>query len=74
MSIKLGEDSMSLKINGTEIVAVVRLDDLWGVTGWPRLRSRNEAITALTLAERLLAGYGDEDPFVTARREELRGG
>jgi hypothetical protein len=29
-----------------------------------RLFCRNQAITALTLAERLAAGYGDDDPFV----------
>jgi hypothetical protein len=32
---------------------------------------RNEAITALTLAERLAAGYGDDDPFVINWREKL---
>jgi hypothetical protein len=63
MSIKINDDSMSLEIN--------RLDHLWRVTGWPRLLSRNEAITALTLAERLANGYGDDDPFVVGWREEL---
>jgi hypothetical protein len=71
MSIKINEDSMSLEINGAEITAAVRLDHLWRVTGWPRLLSRNEAITALTLAERLANGYGDDDPFVAGWREEL---
>jgi hypothetical protein len=70
MSIKINEDFMSLEINGAE-VAAVRLDHLWRVTGWPRLLSRNEAITALTLAERLGNGYGDDDPFVAGWREEL---
>jgi len=37
----------------------------WTVSGWPnRLYTRNEAITAMVLAERLAAGYGDDDPFV----------
>ena len=71
MSIKINEDSMTLEINGAEITAAVRLDHLWRVTGWPRLLSRNEAITALTLAERLAIGYGDDGPFVTGWREEL---
>jgi hypothetical protein len=35
-----------------------------------RLFSRNQAITALTLAERLAVGYGD-DTFVMAWRKEL---
>jgi hypothetical protein len=71
MSIKINEDSMSLEINGAEVVAAVRLDRLWRVTGWPRLLSRNEAITALTLAERLANGFGEDDPFVAGWREEL---
>jgi hypothetical protein len=33
--------------------------------------SRNRAITAMTLAERLAAGYGNDDPFVIGWREEL---
>jgi hypothetical protein len=64
------DDSMSLEINGATVKAAVRLDNLWRVTSWPRLLTRNEAITAL-LAERLLAGYGDDDPFVAGWREEL---
>ena len=31
----------------------------------------NQAITAMVLAERLVAGYGDDDPFVIGWREEL---
>jgi hypothetical protein len=71
MSIKINKESMSLEINGAEVIAAVRLDHLWRVTGWPRLLTRNEAITALVLAERLLAGYGDDEPFVAEWREEL---
>ena len=33
--------------------------------------TRNQAITAMALAERLDAGYGDDDPFVLGWREEL---
>jgi hypothetical protein len=37
----------------------------WIVSTHPaRLFSYNQAITALTLAERLATGYGDDDPFV----------
>jgi hypothetical protein len=63
MALHINDDSMSLEINGAAVKAAVRLDNLWRVTGWPRLLTRNEAITALVLAERLLAGYGDDDPF-----------
>jgi hypothetical protein len=52
MSIKINEDSMTLEINGAAVEAAVRLDTLWRVTGWPRLLTRNEAITALVLAQR----------------------
>jgi hypothetical protein len=36
-----------------------------------RLFTRNQAITAMVLAERLAVGYGDDDPFVLGWREEL---
>ena len=71
MALHINDDSMSLEINGAAVKAAVRLDNLWRVTGWPRLLTRNEAITALVLAERLLVGYGDDDPFVAGWREEL---
>jgi hypothetical protein len=44
----------------------------WIVSTHPaRLFCRNQAITALTLAERVAHGCGDEDPFVKAWRKEL---
>jgi hypothetical protein len=44
----------------------------WTVSGLPRrLFTRNQAITAMVLAERLAAGYGDDDPFIIGWREEL---
>jgi hypothetical protein len=44
----------------------------WIVSYLPsRLLSRNQAITAMVLAERLAAGYGDDDLFVIGWREEL---
>jgi hypothetical protein len=39
--------------------------DAWIVSGLPhRLFSRDQAITAMVLAERLAAGYGTDDLFV----------
>jgi len=35
------------------------------------LFTRNQAITAMVLAERLAAGYGGDDPFVVGWRDEL---
>ena len=44
----------------------------WTVSGLPRrLFNRNQAITAMVLAERLAAGFGEDDPFVIGWREEL---
>ena len=44
----------------------------WIVSGLPcRLFYRNQAITAMVLAERLAAGYGDDDLFIIGWREEL---
>jgi hypothetical protein len=44
----------------------------WAVSGLPRrLFTRDQAITAMVLAERLAAGYGDDDLFVLGWREEL---
>jgi len=44
----------------------------WIVAGLPcRLFDRNQAITAMVLAEWLAVGYGDDDPFVIGWREEL---
>lgn len=44
----------------------------WIVSIHPlRLFHRDQAVTALTLAERLAAGFGDNDPFVKTCRNEL---
>ena len=44
----------------------------WTVPGLPhRLFTRDQAITAMVLAERLAAGYGDDDLFIVGWREEL---
>jgi hypothetical protein len=69
MGVHITDDSMSLEIGGATVNAAVRLDNLWRVTGWPRLLSRNEAITALTLAEWLLSGRSADALCVAAWRE-----
>jgi hypothetical protein len=44
----------------------------WIVSCHPgRLFTRNQAITAMVLAERFAAGCGEDDPFVVGWREEL---
>ncbi len=79
MSTMINDDSMSLEIDGQVIVtaefrehAAADGHGAWTVSCHPgRLFTQNQAITAMVLAERLAAGYGDDDPFVVGWREEL---
>jgi hypothetical protein len=70
---------MSAENNG-RVIATARYSERvpddgrgeWIVSDRPsRLFTRNQAITATVLAERLAAGFGDDDPFVIGWREEL---
>jgi hypothetical protein len=78
MSTKINDCSMSLEIDG-RVMATAEFREHAAADGqrvvvstYPRrLFTRNQAITAMTLAERLAAGYGDDDPFVIGWREEL---
>jgi hypothetical protein len=79
MSTKIDNDSMSLEIDGCVIAtaefrehAAVDGHGAWIVSSHPgRLFTRNQAITAMVLAERLAVGHGDDDLFVIGWREEL---
>ncbi len=51
--------------------AGLRADGLWQVTTWPELLDRNQAITALTVAELLVQGYPTGHPVVIALLGEL---
>ena len=79
MTIRIYDDTMTLKVDD-RVVATARFSQraaadgngAWIVSTHPaRLFSRDQAITALTLAERLGAGYSDDDPFVIGWRKEL---
>jgi len=79
MSTKINDDSISLEIDG-QVIATAKFREhaaadghgAWIVSCHPaRLFARNQAITVMVLAERLAAGYGDNDPFVIGWREEL---
>lgn len=79
MAVRIDEDSMVLEIDG-DIVATAQCTgqaETYGNSAWivsthpARQFSRDQAITALTLAERLAAGFGDDDPFIQGWREEL---
>jgi hypothetical protein len=77
-STKINDDFMSLEIDG-RVIATAQFREhaaadgrgAWIVSCHPgRLFTRNQAITAMVLAERLAAGYGDDDLFVIGWREE----
>jgi hypothetical protein len=69
MAIQVADDFMALEVNGA-VIATARFsryaaadgNRAWIVSTHPA----RQAITALTLAERLAAGYGDDDPFVAS--------
>lgn len=77
--IEITDEYMSLAVDGEAIAdahfsqhAAGNGNGAWIVSTHPaRLFTRNNAITALSLAERLAAGYGDDDLFVIDMRAEL---
>ena len=79
MAGRIDDDFMSAEYDGHLVATARYYEDaagdgrgVWAVSGWPgRLFTRNQAITAMVLAERLAAGYGDDDLFVIGWREEL---
>jgi hypothetical protein len=73
MAIEFLEHLMSVEADGSVVTAATWAGgDQWVAGTWPRYVTRHQAITALPIAERLVAGYGDNDPFVLAWPEELR--
>jgi len=77
--LEITDEYMSLTVDD-EVIATARFSQqaaangngAWIVSIHPaRLFSRNQAITALTVAERLAVGYGDDDPHVIGWRKEL---
>ncbi|MCO6009739.1 hypothetical protein NE236_32690 [Actinoallomurus purpureus] len=73
MAIEINDDSMSAEAAGTVIATATRAGDRWAVSTWPDALTRNQAITALTLAEWLATGHGDDDPFTIAWRTKPQG-
>ena len=79
MAARIDDDFMTAEHDG-RVIATARCSacaaadgqGAWIISGWPgRLLTRSQAITAMVLAERLAAGYGDDDLFVIGWREEL---
>jgi hypothetical protein len=73
MPIKIEDEFMSLEVDGAVLAtARKRTEGWWEASHWPRFFDRNQAITALTIAELLEAGRDSSDPLIRALREELR--
>ena len=79
MAIQISDDFMAVEANGA-LIATARFSQYaaadgngaWIVSSHPAwLFSRSQAITALSLAERLAAGFGDHDPHVITWRKDL---
>ena len=79
MAVHIEDKFMALEVDGAVVGtarfskdAAVDGNGAWIVSTHPaRLFYRDQAITALTLAERLAAGFGDDDPLVKIWRAEL---
>ena len=69
MALLITDDRMSSDLCAT--VATRRDDGRWTVTGRPGAYDRNQAITAMTLAEEYASGKTIEDPFVQGWEAEL---
>lgn len=73
MPIRIGDGFMRLEIDGRVVAtATERAVGWWEVTYWPRFFDRNQAITALTVTERLESRCDSNDPVVAALCDELR--
>jgi hypothetical protein len=73
MALEITETTMTATIKGEVIATGTRMADVWHVTTWPRPLDRNAAITALSLAERVVT-HGEDDPCVMEWRRELARG
>lgn len=73
MALEITENTMVADLNGEIIATATRASDGWHVTTWPCPLDRNAAITALSLAERLIT-HGEDDPCVMEWRRELAHG
>jgi hypothetical protein len=65
---------MRVEVDGSAIATATRVSDGWTVSTWPGVLTRNQAITALMIAEYQATGHGEDAPFVVAWRAELRRG
>jgi hypothetical protein len=73
MMLAITEDEMILHADGVILAGAMRRPDgNWDVSTWPVPLGRDQAITALTIAELLARGHPADHPLVTTLRDELR--
>jgi hypothetical protein len=70
MALEITDTQMTATVNGKPIATATRRGQTWHATSWPAPLTYNQAITAMTLAERE-ATHGPDDPFALTWREEL---
>jgi hypothetical protein len=51
MSMKINENAMSAEVDGAVIATATRTGDRWTARNWPHTLPRDQAITALMIAE-----------------------
>jgi hypothetical protein len=73
MALQITTDHMTAVHNGQTLATAALADGKWYTTNWPAPLTYNQAITAMTLAERE-ATHGPNDPFAVSWREELTHG
>jgi hypothetical protein len=72
MMLTIAEDQMILHVDGVALAdASRRSDGKRDVSIWPVPLGRDQAITALTIAELLARGHPTDHPLVIAFRSEL---
>lgn len=80
-ALRIYEDLMSMEVDGREVATAewskcnttADCTGVW-IVSWctNRLFNRNQAITALTVAELRAKGHADDDPTVAALLKDLR--
>ncbi|RFS82865.1 hypothetical protein D0T12_25975 [Actinomadura spongiicola] len=73
MALEITKTTMTATLNDKVIATGTRTPTGWHVTTWPTPLDRNAAITALSLAERIIT-HGEDDPCVIEWRRELAHG
>lgn len=71
MAFEINDDAGVMAGDGYDTTATRQPDGRWTVTGRAGSYTRNQAITAMCVAERLASGRSPDDPFVQGWEAEL---